>query len=307
FGIDCSSCHTGHNSAGGNLTTSAGNVNLCQSCHNPAGLASALPINSSDVAQPGSTGSSHGFDAAVTNAAFGALPPTHQEMLLRVMSGNVVCSTCHDQHAASSANRGRTRVSPPDQLTSLGSTGQVTVGGQYTGTGGSSYLLEITVADSRFRYSKDGGTSWLAEQNIGAGVPLDNGLTVTFSGGSFAIAERWRFSASFPFLRAALDEGANSVGDKYCRDCHRDWTMDHVAVETYDGSFKSHPVGQALGANGRGYDRPVPLDGNGGEQGVNGDLNQSNDFRLDAGGLVQCISCHGVHYADSNTLTEDGP
>ena len=35
--------------------------------------------------------------------------------------------------------------------------------------------------------------------------------------------------------------------------------------------------------------------------------NPTNDLRLDSGGRVQCLSCHGVHYADSNTQTVDEP
>ena len=62
-----------------------------------------------------------------------------------------------------------------------------------------------------------------------------------------------------------------------------------------------------MNANGKGYDRAAPLDGDGTEQGVGDDGNPSNDLALDSGGRVQCLSCHGVHYADSNTLTVDGP
>ena len=84
--------------------------------------------------------------------------------------------------------------------------------------------------------------------------------------------------------------------------------MDHDTVRTYDGNFKSHPVGVALDANGMGYDRSVPLDGNGAPQGAAGeDSNPTNDLLLDSGGFVQCLTCHGVHYVDSNTLTVDGP
>jgi len=308
FGMDCASCHTGHNAAGGNLTVSAGNVNLCQSCHNPSGLASALPINSSDRAVPGQAGTSHRFDMPVDASHQGAQMPTNPEMAARIMGGNVVCSTCHDQHAAKASNRGQLRVSVPERLTSLGSTGQVSVGGSYTGAGGSSYLIEITIADAHFRYSKDGGSTWAGEADIGTGVPLDNGLTVTFSGGSFALGERWRFTASYPFLRAALDQGDNTSGDRFCRDCHSLWTMDYNAVEVFDWTWKSHPVGVALNANGRGYDRTTPLDGNGAVQGSGGGAGvASSVLKLDSGGLVQCLTCHGVHYTDSNTLTEDGP
>jgi hypothetical protein len=89
--------------------------------------------------------------------------------------------------------------------------------------------------------------------------------------------------------------------------------MTHSDVESWDSSYKSHPVGVALDANGEGYDRiaggvPEILDGNGGLQGGAGaDTNPSNDLQLDSGNLVQCLSCHGVHNADSNTQTVDGP
>jgi hypothetical protein len=84
--------------------------------------------------------------------------------------------------------------------------------------------------------------------------------------------------------------------------------MDHAAVETWDGTPKSHPVGVALNANGRGYDRAAPLDGNGAAQGGAGtDANPTNDLVFDAAGNVQCLTCHGVHYVDSNTLSVDQP
>jgi hypothetical protein len=87
--------------------------------------------------------------------------------------------------------------------------------------------------------------------------------------------------------------------------------MDNTAVEGSagpGGQWLSHPVGDFLNANGRGYDRAIPLDGNGAPQGSAGaDGNHSNDYALDAENMVQCLSCHHIHYADSNTLTEDGP
>ena len=43
--IDCTTqCHTLHQALGGGLTSSASNVNLCQSCPNPTGDADGLPI-----------------------------------------------------------------------------------------------------------------------------------------------------------------------------------------------------------------------------------------------------------------------
>jgi hypothetical protein len=87
--------------------------------------------------------------------------------------------------------------------------------------------------------------------------------------------------------------------------------MTHTDVETWDDTFKSHPIGVTLDANGQGYDRATPLDGNGlpqnGGASTDVDGNPTNDLTVDAFGFVQCLSCHGVHYVDSNTLTVDGP
>ena len=137
-------------------------------------------------------------------------------------------------------------------------------------------------------------------------------VTFTGTGGqAFKVGERWEFYASYPFLRVPLDSGDNVAGDKFCRDCHRDWVMTHDTdlvsgggVESWDGNFKSHPVGVGLNANTQGYDRAAPLDGDGGAPGSDGI--ESNDLEHD-GGNVQCLTCHRVHFADSNTLTEDGP
>lgn len=314
--IDCSSqCHTGHQASGSVLTASAGNVNLCQSCHNPAGLAGLMPVSNSDLAVPGIGGSSHAFDVPAVNPGLGTLAPLDGDMSPRVIGGNIVCSTCHDQHRGIAALGGTPRVRPAQKVTVLGSTGDVTSGGTFSGAAGLWYLVEITTAGdetgAKFRFSKDNGISWTpaapGELDAGTDVALDNGVEVSFGAGGYALGERWELAASWPFLRVALDSGANGGGDDFCRDCHRSWVMTHGDVETYDGSYKSHPVGIGLDANGRGYDRPTPLDGNGAAQGGAGtDSNASNDLNVDASGNVQCLTCHGMHYADSNTETIDG-
>lgn len=313
-------CHTTHDSLGGGLTQAEDNVTLCQSCHNDSGLASELPLDNADLAIPGHGGNSHAFGTNATNATYGAQPPTDEEMSLRVMDGAVVCSTCHNQHASRSARGGTSRISDATRTTALGSTGTVTSQGTFTGPDGYWYLAEIDGSGSQttatFRWSKDNGTSWMATAvpaGDGAPVALDAGVEVVFTGGagnSFQVGERWEFYGAFPFLRAALDTGDNASVEKFCRDCHREWVMTHDSTggtNDWDGNFKSHPVGIGLNANGKGYDRSAPLDGDGSEQGVGDDGNPTNDLALDSGGRVQCLSCHGVHYADSNTLTVDGP
>jgi predicted CXXCH cytochrome family protein len=309
--MDCTStCHVPHQAPGSALTASAGNVNLCQACHNPGGDASDRAVNDADKAIRNSTGTSHAFDVPAVNAQLDTLIPLNSEMSLRVMGGNVVCSTCHNQHKGEALFGGTSRVRPTEKITALGSTGDVTSGGTFTGVEGVWYLIEISQAgnqaSARFRYSKDNGVSWFPEQDVGVGVALDSGVNVTFGNGSYALGDRWEFGGAWPFLRAILDSGNNATGDAYCRDCHRSWVMTHTDVELYDGNYKSHPIGVGLNANGQGYDRTIPLDGNGADQGSgSADSNPTNDFRFDANGNVQCLTCHGVHYVDSNTQTVD--
>ena len=312
FTIDCTSqCHTLHQGQGSALNSAASNVTLCQSCHNPTGLASGRAINNQDKAVPGTGGTSHSFDVPAVNATYGAQLPQHLQMSLRVMDGNLVCSTCHDQHASDASLGGTSRVSDAKKITALGSTASVTSGGTFGGPNAFWYLVEAQAGDT-FRWSKDNGTSWMAQgvpMSRGSAVVLANGVTVTFgAAGTFSTGEQWEFSGSWPFLRKGMDLGDNAAGEKFCRDCHRDWVMDHTAVGAPGTAMRSHPVGVALNANNRGHDRSAPLDGNGGIQGGAGaDTNRSNDLKLDAQGRVQCLTCHGVHYADGNTVTEDGP
>jgi len=312
---ECTTCHADHHDQGGILTRYTTNALLCQSCHYTGNANNTLPVENADKAVPAVDGYHHGFEVPAVNVAYGAQLPLNTPMSLRVMSGNLVCSTCHNQHAASSTFGGTPRISAAEKRTALGS-GTMVSGGTFAAASGSWYLVEIvgagTQATATFRYSKDNAVSWFGPIGCGNGAPVSlgaDGVTVTFTGGAgaFVTGERWQFYGSYPFLRASLDTGDNATGTKFCRDCHRSWTMIHTDVETYDGTPRSHPVGVSLNANGRGYDRAAPLDGNGDPQGGGGDdANPTNDLKLD-GGRIQCWTCHGVHYADSNTQTEDQP
>ncbi len=314
---DCSTtCHISHSSLGSPLTQATSNVNSCLSCHNPTGQAQDLPISLSEKANPHFSGRHHSFDSNAINSQYGADLPQNNEMALRVMEGKVVCSTCHNQHSANASFRGKPRISQAKKIGGSGS-GNLTTQGTYSGASGLWYLIEIDTPGSQatatFRWSKDNGISWVQQYvNCGNGLPvsLDNGVQVLFSGGAgaFQLGDRWEFYGAYPFLRVALDEGDNNSPDKLCRDCHREWTMDHNSVETYDGNQKSHPVGVSLNINGRNYDRTAPLDSNGNPQGSGmEDGVYSNNLILDSFEKIQCYTCHNVHYADSNSLTEDLP
>jgi hypothetical protein len=316
---DCTnSCHQLHASLGGALTSRAGNSNLCQKCHVSGQSASDLStddVNRADLAA--GTGAHHAWNRSKTNLAAGAdgaIASAAMSLRLNTIPATcptgdcITCSTCHDQHSSTNANGGASRVGNAKPRAGNTSRGTVTPGGTFAGAAGAWYVAEIqatgAVGTATFRWSKDNGTTWMVSNVLTAGsVALDNGVTVAFANGAttphFATGDRWEFSASWPFLRIPIDSGDNATGAKFCRDCHSAWTMDHTGVETWTGTLRSHPVGVALNANGAGYDRAVPLDATGVAQ-TTGDGNRFNDLALDAGGRVQCWSCHGAHYAPGN-------
>lgn len=98
-GSNCQDCHTPHVQATGALDTFTGNANLCLSCHNPTGQASALPLSHADRADLlEETGNSHAWQVGAVNTSAGAVTPETTAVLERLHEGHIVCSTCHDQH-----------------------------------------------------------------------------------------------------------------------------------------------------------------------------------------------------------------
>ena len=95
----CNSCHINHTAPGGELTNIGGNANLCISCHNAAGSASTLPFANANKAIPGVSGNSHSWDKLAINAIYETNIPSNAEMSSRIPSGNIICSTCHNQHS----------------------------------------------------------------------------------------------------------------------------------------------------------------------------------------------------------------
>ncbi|MHB8998415.1 MAG: cytochrome c3 family protein [Thermoanaerobaculia bacterium] len=332
FNTGCLSCHATHKAAGGSLTNAISNESLCTSCHNLGGTAANFPLERFYKADPvNRLGASHAWNAPATNANAGAAPPANAALSSRLSGGNIICSTCHDQHrggvpaAITAGDAGAQHVTAPVRILGSG-TGTISVVSPVAANATSkAYVMEIietggAAGTAKFRLSNDGGVSWFGYDGAawtayvtgnarltGSNIALNDGtnVSVTFTG-SFTLGDRYRFYVAYPFLRAALDSGDNVTGTKFCRDCHADRAMDHNSVRTYDGAMKSHPVGVALNANGGGYDRATPLDANGLVQGGAGDGNPTNDLTL-AGSTVQCLTCHGIHHADSNTQTPDNP
>lgn len=334
-GALCSNCHLGHNAPGGSLTKEAGNFSLCQSCHlGKSGFVTDWSVI--DQAVPGSAGRSHSWSAHA--ASRGATPPDPESldtgeaaMGARLDEGYLQCSTCHDQHQSDAmpiAGRGTQRVSPV-KPTEFG-TGAVTVLAPAADAASKQYRIEIvqagTLATATFRLSNDRGLSWWGCSGpgnyvswsganacaVGATVQLNDGgkVSVSFAAGSYLANDRWDFYVAYPYLRA------DNTDAKMCLTCHRDRNQSHQNVRgtgplvgtgtaiVFGTTEFSHPVGEALGANGLGTDLPAPLDADGSPQAV-GDGNETNDLVLSASSKVTCLSCHHPHNTDSNSLSTD--
>jgi predicted CXXCH cytochrome family protein len=309
----CGQCHTTHQSPGLSLTTQVGNANLCRSCHATATARGFRNWQTSDQAIPGIAGTSHRWDADAVNAAYGASTPANAQMAVRLESGKVMCSTCHDEHSAANPG-GTTTASAVTKVQNGGGTGTVAANSPTAAAAARNYLLALVTTTS-FRLSNDGGASWFgwnsgtsaweanypSGRTTGSGVALNDGtnVTVTFSG-TFAVGDRFRFTVSRPFLRVS------NVASAMCEDCHASRVQSAAYIESGGDGVRifSHPVGEVLS---RTYDRAANTirDANGVTQASGGDGLKTNDIILDAAGAVRCMSCHFPHGADSNSLTED--
>ncbi|UCF80541.1 MAG: cytochrome c3 family protein [Acidobacteriota bacterium] len=319
FEVECASCHVAHATLGGPLTNATTNALVCQQCHNA--LSDFPMLETSNVTVPGVVGTTHRWGAEATNTAYGAKPPGNTEMQLRMDGTLITCSTCHDQHETN--NWGPQRLSL-DEI--AGPAGGV-VFQVDPAANPKIYLIRIIAGgkagtEATYVFSNDNERTWwgwtgAAWDEYPASAParltsetptyqeLNDGanVQVTFdtSGGDFTAEDRYEFYIGYPFLRAPLDDGVNV----FCLDCHAERGMGYADVDgPYTGSNFSHPVGEGLNANLAGYDRGTPLDVDGKAQGASDDTNATNDLALD-GGIVRCLTCHDVHYTDSNSATVD--
>jgi hypothetical protein len=261
-------------------------------------------------------------------------------MSRRIVDGKLECSTCHDQHAASRANLPNAQHTSIPAGVAQAPTGGGAVATRLTLLAPNALAnpkgyrvmiaryaapnFEIVVSNNATSATPTwyfwNGTGWVVGNSTNnptatlfTGSPtitLNDGsnVQVTLTGGVTAAGAYWDFFISYPFLRYT------NVSDAMCLDCHasRSQTFSDVrgangALPPNNGStLYSHPVNQGLNANAKAYDRAAPLDANGALQtdAVNRDALNTNNLTLDAN-QVRCTTCHAVHNADSNSLTED--
>ncbi len=95
---NCNQCHMNHTSPGMVLTNAVANANVCMSCHNTNGSASLFPFSNAMKAVPGVGGTSHSWDQAAVSALYETNVPSNPDMASRLPGGQIICSTCHNQH-----------------------------------------------------------------------------------------------------------------------------------------------------------------------------------------------------------------
>ena len=111
--------------------------------------------------------------------------------------------------------------------------------------------------------------------------------------------------------------------NQLCEDCHYYRTPGSVPsggnsqtnVREWDGNIKSHPLVKDISTDVTNPTQFVgtPLDANYTTQTTSpryhgdSDGNPTNNIVFDKNGKVRCLSCHGIHYTDSDSTTYDTP
>lgn len=268
--VDCDGCHVVHATFGPALTKDT-NANLCISCHVLGGLASSKPLSSSMQANVGLSGTSHRWDGAMPASDNPANPYG-----LRTVSSLSNAALKRQLERFCNKNGEGACVS---------------------------YTAVCSVCHNQHFQTN---TPWDPDAPAYGGVGTGN---------------------SRHMLR--MTDAYNEL----CEDCHYyrtaaskpGGTISQTDVRTYDGNRKSHPIGKVF-SNASGETRNVanpnqfhnaPLKPAGagwtqqaetrykGSSGQN--ANPTDNLILDANFQIRCLTCHGVHYVDSDSSTIDAP
>lgn len=314
---DCNKCHSLYVTSG---TSGAPDYSTgCLQCHNSQPSGRLGTWLSADQAVPGTNGVHHSWSGYAQNTRLGTRSPVSAVTASKLVDGRLQCAVCHDPHNAAPEN------APYEKHVSIprgtGAAGGMTVA--VPGSSPKAYRVQIAPSGG-FVLSHDfglavpswfnwDGAGWIPGTADGPGKPftpgvavaLDDDTQVQFAAGA-AAGQYWDFYVTWPFLRAPIN------GDAFCIDCHAERVMSSYRARGADASYPvdgvrhfSHPVGEGMGSNGHGTDRPADgiLDASGVLQAA-GDGNPTNNLFL-PDGVVRCTTCHSVHGTDSNSLTTD--
>jgi len=104
-------------------------------------------------------------------------------------------------------------IYPPVAANGNGYAGKVTAGGAYTGTTNKTYEVKImaggALGTATYEVSSDGGKTWGSTQPMPASgnITLGDGITLTFTAGTFAANDRFSINATYAAADMQVDPG----------------------------------------------------------------------------------------------------
>ncbi len=237
----------------------------------------------------------------------------------------VTCSVCHDAHLQHNSS-----WDPDDSDSGTATGGSTTTiedtSKSWTVDQWKGFSMEVTSgpnAGERRRIGANTATVLTLDDTATAPLyqpfpnPVASGNTYSIYGGNFMIDDNY----------ITVTDKIDKL-NRLCEDCHyyRTAGSGQTDVRTYDGNPKSHPVTKIFTSdNGETPDvtdttqfNTSPLEPSGASWApqtgglryhLNGgtDTNSTNNTVLDLNGKVRCLSCHRIHYADSDATTVDAP
>jgi predicted CXXCH cytochrome family protein len=315
---DCSACHSLHGSTGAGLINQPDNATLCINCHNTGSLeAPDKPFASGMIAVPGTSGHSHNWEdtatlpAAPTDAdsQYGLVAISELTIPGLQMSAQryddlgegITCGVCHNQHA-------QTASSWDPIITDSGTT-------DTDGAADGSTVVDSGAgwgALAGFNVKITSGAFSGEVRVIQSNTATELTLTTPFSGQILSgVTYEIDDDDSWHFMR--VDNDLNQL----CEDCHQ-WrtTANETDTRTYTGNRKSHPIVSDISGDVTDSTQFVgvaPRENNGNAQtgaprysgNGTGDTIVTNNIVFDATGKIRCLSCHGIHYSDSDAATEE--
>lgn len=291
--IQCLSCHKVHGAPGVTLTTVAGNVNLCLSCHMSGGLATNKALNTADQVVP---------------------------------TGLVGATAGGTSHRWDSGAQGRITKGTPNT-----STGTIKPSGAYTGAYATTIEIKISTAGAAgvakydYRMTTPGTTTFgtattgVATSTTAAALGT-TGVSLAFSAtGTFVLNDIFYLYVRAD-LRAPLNTamaGRTENGTMMCSSCHNQHLQaaapfDPLASQTYTAGVTNNRHFQRMDNSSGAMCGDCHAARNVGKGGTSHPVHvnraaapntkaPSASLVLSVAGNVECLTCHDVHGAPTAT------